>query len=174
MKLYSAINQNSVNLIVFNLMWIGLVLGRESFLFITVPVVIGYVTFLITSGRIKAYQLLVPAGIGISVDSLLTIFGIFSFANSNFLIPLWLIMLWLAFSTTLTHSLSFLSKHWFIAAIAGGVAFPFNYAVGERLGAVTFDAPFILTMLVIGIVWLFLLPVLYFVIRDSLKNEITT
>lgn len=172
MKLFSAINSKSFNLILFNLMWLGLVLGRESLLFITVPFVIIYVCLLLGSGRIRVYMLLIPATIGITVDSVLTLAGIFSFANAGLLIPLWLIMLWLAFSTTLTQSLSFLSKNWLFAAIAGGIAFPFNYAVGERLGAVTFGESYLFTLFVIGIVWLVFLPFLFFITHEAFRKEI--
>ena len=119
-------------------MWVGLVIGRESLLGLTVPMVLIYSAILVFIEIIKIQQLLVPAALGIAIDSILTMLGIFDFGDTTLLIPLWLITLWIAFSTTLTQSLKFVGNNWLVTVTSGAIVIQFNYAVGERLGAVTF------------------------------------
>ena len=155
-------------------MWVGLVVGRETLLPLTVPLVISYAIILIRIGKISIQQVLLPAAIGISIDSAFTLFGMYSFSNTNLLLPIWLITLWIAFSTTLTQSLAFIGKYWPVAAVAGAIAFPFNYAIGERLGAVAFADPYILTLLTVGLTWLFCFPLLFFVVDERFKKKLAT
>jgi hypothetical protein len=158
------------NLLAFNLMWLGCVLGREQLLWLVAPLVIAYSALLIGSGRVNVYQLAIPALLGVSADTLLTVVGIFQFNNTILFIPLWLSVLWLAFATTLTQSLQWLGKHKLVAAAIGAVAVPFNYAVGERLGAVSFPGDYLFTMLVLGALWALLLPLL-FTVAENLAGK---
>ena len=77
MKLRAALSSKLCNIIFFNLMWVGLVIGRESLLGLTVPMVLIYSAILVFIEIIKIQQLLVPAALGIAIDSILTVFGIF-------------------------------------------------------------------------------------------------
>ena len=171
MKLQAAFSSKLCNIIFFNLMWVGLVIGRESLLGLTVPMVLIYSTMLVCIEIIKIHQLLLPAAIGITIDSVLTVFGIFDFGNTTFLIPLWLITLWIVFSTTLTQSLKFIGNNWLITVASGAVVLPFNYAVGERLGAVTFAENYFLTIFIIGITWSVCLPLLFTTTDESFKKK---
>ena len=144
MNLRAAFSSKLCNIIFFNLMWVGLVIGRESLLGLTVPMVLIYSAILVFIEIIKIQQLLVPAALGIAIDSILTMLGIFDFGDTTLLIPLWLITLWIAFSTTLTQSLKFVGNNWLVTVTSGAIILPFNYAVGERLGAVTFTENYFL------------------------------
>ena len=137
------ITSKLLNLVIFNLLWIGLVLGRDSLIHLTLPGLIIYLACLLRIGDLKVHQILLPAAIGITIDSSLTFFGIFIFPESSLIIPFWLIVLWINFSTTLTLSLSFIGKNKLVAFGLGATALPFNYTVGERLGAVTFGDPYL-------------------------------
>ena len=92
-----------LNIIVFNLLWIGLVLGRDSLIHLTLPSLLIYLACLLRIGDLKVHQILLPAIIGITVDSSLTFFGIFIFPDSSLIIPFWLIVLWVNFSLSLIH-----------------------------------------------------------------------
>ena len=161
------ITSKFLNIIVFNLLWIGLVLGRESLIHLTLPSLIIYLTFLLRIGGLKIHQILLPAVIGITIDSSLTFFGIFIFPESSLIIPFWLIVLWINFSTTLTLSLSFIGKNKLVAFGLGATALPFNYTVGERLGAVTFGDPYLFSILVIALVWSVSFPILFMVSHEN-------
>ena len=82
--------------------------------------------------------------------------------------PLWLIVLWIGFATTLTKSLSFFGKR-AVLAIAGGLCgFPFSYLMGHRLGAVEFGYDPIIVALLLAAIWAVMLPAMFWVVsRES-------
>ena len=156
-----------LNIIVFNLLWIGLVLGRDSLIHLTLPSLLIYIASLLRIGDLKIHQILLPAAIGITIDSSLTFFGIFIFPDSSLIIPFWLIVLWINFSTTITLSLSFIGKSKLVAFGLGATALPFNYTVGERLGAVTFGESYLFSILVLVLVWSVSFPILFMVSHEN-------
>ena len=161
-----------LNIIVFNLLWAGLVLGRDSLIHLTLPSLIIYLACLLRIGDLKVHQILLPATIGITIDSSLTFFGIFIFLDSSLIIPFWLIVLWINFSTTITLSLSFIGKNKLVAFGLGATALPFNYTVGERLGAVTFSEPYFFSILVLVLVWSVSFPILFMVSHENFIEKL--
>ena len=166
------VSSKPLNLIIFNLLWIGLVLGRDSLIHLTLPCSLIYLACLLRIGDLKVHQILLPAAIGITIDSSLTFFGIFIFPESSLIIPFWLIVLWINFSTTLTLSLSFIGKNKLVAFGLGATALPFNYTVGERLGAVTFGDPYLFSILVLAIVWSVSFPILFIVSHENFIEKL--
>ena len=166
------ITSKSLNIIIFNLLWLGLVLGRDSLIHLTLPSLLIYLACLLRIGDLKVHQILLPAIIGITVDSSLTFFGIFIFPDSSLIIPFWLIVLWINFSTTITLSLSFIGKNKLIAFGLGATALPFNYTVGERLGAVTFGEPYLFSILVLVLVWSVSFPILFMVSHENFTERL--
>tara|TARA_B100001057_G_scaffold60295_1_gene53492 strand:+ start:546 stop:1091 length:546 start_codon:yes stop_codon:yes gene_type:complete len=166
-KFKQIITSKFLNIIIFNLLWVGLVLGRESLIHLTLPSLLIYLACLLRIGDLKVHQILLPAAIGITIDSSLTFFGIFIFPESSLIIPFWLIVLWINFSTTLTLSLSFIGKNKLVAFGLGATALPFNYTVGERLGAVTFGDPYLFSILVLALVWSLSFPILFIVSHEN-------
>jgi len=156
-----------LNIIVFNLLWVGLVLGRDSLIHLTLPSLLIYLACLLRIGDLKVHQILLPAIIGIMIDTSLTFFGIFIFPDSSLIVPFWLILLWINFSTTITLSLSFIGKNKLIAFGLGATALPFNYTVGERLGAVTFGEPYLFSILTLALVWSVSFPILFMVSHEN-------
>ena len=161
------ITSKFLNIFVFNLLWVGLVLGRDSLIHLTLPSLLIYLACLLRIGDLKVHQILLPAAIGITIDSSLTFFGIFIFADSSLIIPFWLIVLWINFSTTITLSLSFIGKNRLVAFGLGATALPFNYTVGERLGAVTFGEPYLFSILILALVWSVSFPILFMVSHEN-------
>ena len=161
------ITSKSLNIIIFNLLWLGLVLGRDSLIHLTLPSLLIYLACLLRIGDLKVHQILLPAIIGIMIDMSLTFFGIFIFPDSSLIVPFWLILLWINFSTTITLSLSFIGKNKLIAFGLGATALPFNYTVGERLGAVTFGEPYLFSILTLALVWSVSFPILFMVSHEN-------
>ena len=166
-QLKQIVTSKFLNIVVFNLLWIGLVLGRDTLIHLTLPSLLIYLVCLLRIGDLKLHQILLPATIGITIDSSLTFFGIFIFPDSSLIIPFWLIVLWINFSTTITLSLSFIGNNKLVAFGLGATALPFNYTVGERLGAVTFGEPYLFSILVIVLVWSVSFPILFMVSHEN-------
>ncbi len=162
------------NLIAFNLMWLGCVVGREQWFALVAPIVIAYAALLLSQKDIKASQILVPIGIGICIDSTLTLLGVFQFEQESLIAPLWLMILWIAFSTALVKSLAIFGRNKFIAAGLGAIAFPLNYSVGERLGAVTFAEGYLTAVIALSVIWAMCLPLLYYIAEGSLERQHAT
>ena len=93
--------------------------------------------------------------IGIGVDSFLKWQGVFLFDPEPqvFVIPLWLVGLWLGFAGTLRHGLNYFVKRPALAALAGAIFAPLTYFAAARLGAVSFPLPGATTVWIIGAVW---------------------
>ena len=83
------------------------------------------------------------------------------------------IVLWFNFSTTVTLSLSFINRSKLLASGVGAAALPFNYAVGERLGAVTFGEPYFVTVLVLALVWSVSFPALFIVSHEKFTEKMS-
>ena len=159
------------NIVAFNLLWLSCVVGRSSFLLISVPLLSAYLWFLIDIKSVSLTSLLIPVAIGIATDTALALGGVFQFHDSLFVIPLWLIVLWVGFATTLSQSLSVFGKNKWIAACGGALAFPFNYGVGETLGAVSFGGTYLATMAILALLWAALLPLSFYLIDTSLPTQ---
>lgn len=146
------------NALWFQLTWFACVLGRDPWLALTLGMIALHFV-LVQSARAELLHIAPIAAVGIVTDSLLSVVGVFDFGDR--LVPVWLCLLWIAFATTLTRSLAMVGKRAVVAVLVGGIGVPFNYALGERLGAVSFPWDPQITIIVLVIVWAQLLPTLY-------------
>jgi hypothetical protein len=81
--------------------------------------------------------------LGLVIDTTLTATGQVQFASGGSLpiAPYWMLALWVAFATTLNHSLRWLMRRPIVAAMAGAVFGPLAYLAGEKLGALSLPSP---------------------------------
>jgi uncharacterized protein DUF2878 len=93
-------------------------------------------------------------GIGLLVDSTLALTGQVRFASAwpDGFAPYWMLSLWIAFATTLNHSLRWLMNRPVAAAFAGAAGGPLAYLAGAKLGALTLITP-PLTLPLIALLW---------------------
>lgn len=99
--------------------------------------------------------------IGFSVDSLLSIIGVFHFSSGGLMIPEWLLCLWICFATTIRYCLEFLSRHSVIAMLFGAFGGASSYYLGVQLNdTVSLGEPILLNILIVFIVWAVLMPLL--------------
>ena len=66
--------------------------------------------------------------------------------------PYWMLTLWIAFATTLNHSLRWLMHRPVAAALAGAIGGPLAYLAGAKLGALALGTPAI-TLPFIALLW---------------------
>jgi len=153
-----------VNTLWFNALWFqatwGLcVLGRESLL--PVAMLSLALHFFLVDDWLAEFRRLLPiATLGIAVDTLLTLAGVFVFDVST-VVPLWLVVLWWVFAAALYRSFAKIGRSLWLAALLGGIGVPFNYFVGAGLGAVALPLGDTLTIAVLVGIWAILLPLLY-------------
>lgn len=77
--------------------------------------------------------------VGSLYDQILMMFGLVSYAPaiwSERWLPIWMITLWILFSTTLNMSLRWLQGRYLLAALFGFIGGPLAYWAGARLGAI--------------------------------------
>jgi uncharacterized protein DUF2878 len=78
-----------------------------------------------------------------------------------------MLSLWIAFATTLNHSLRWLMTRPVGAALAGALGGPLAYLAGARLGALTLVTP-ATTLAIIALLWMLAMVILsMFVLRGS-------
>lgn len=160
------------NALWFQTTWFCTVLGRDALLPLSLALIALHLWLVPRRGRELA-QLALLGGIGISLDTALSLTGVFVFAD-NVILPAWLACLWLAFVTTPGRGLAFLAPYPWLIALVGGLLVPLNYLAGEKLGAVTFGVATWQALGIMAIGWSLLLPALYYLHRRLFKPaEIT-
>ncbi len=110
----------------------------------------------------EALLLVSAAVIGLTWESLLVAFGLLEYETGFFapgLAPYWIVAMWVLFATTLNVGMRWLRKGTLIAAVAGAIGGPLAFYAGASAGAVELADP-LLSLIVIGIGWAILLPVL--------------
>ena len=101
-KIQSISHTRWFNAIWFQSVWFSAVLGQNDLLPLTIALIALH--FLITENfALEIRHAFLIGAIGISVDSVLSICGVFNFKN-DVLLPLWMCTLWIAFSTTINVS----------------------------------------------------------------------
>ncbi|MDW3095456.1 MAG: DUF2878 domain-containing protein [Gammaproteobacteria bacterium] len=113
--------------------------------------------------------------IGISIDHINTYLGLMSFSNENiatFVIPSWLITLWVVFSLMLPHSLNWLGNNMKLAFLLGGLGGSSSYWLGHKLGALTLSEPLLLSILILFIEWAIICPV-GFILLKQIRHRFT-
>lgn len=76
----------------------------------------------------------------------------------DWLVPVWILALWLAFASTLNVSLAWMHDRYLIAILFGAVGGPLAYAAAEKLGAVTVSSTSAYIALALG--WGIITPLL--------------
>lgn len=153
----------------FYLLWFSAVWGRESFIAVTALLLCLHL-YIHKHQRVEWTLILVVALIGISIDQLLLLMGVFVFQESV-LLPGWLCLLWAGFAATLRHSLRFAAHSLRLAALLGAVGGASSYFAGARLGAVSFGYGTTETLILLATIWSGLLP-LFFRINRWLSRVI--
>lgn len=150
------------NIFIYQAVWLLAVLGGDSYVYGGLLLLLIHLAFSPFKGddlRMMGFLLFV----GLLVDGTLNQVGFFSFTETGFPIPHWLMIIWLALAITPHHSLAWLKNRSLISLLFGALGGPAAYWAGARLGAVTFNWPLLSSLLTLSLIWAFLWPtVMYF------------
>ena len=155
------------NFVLFQLGWFACVLGGaydQTLLGSLIAMAVIAYHFYNAPDAMKEFRLLMLALIiGLVFESIVTAQHFARYSHGQmfeFIAPLWMILMWPLFATTLNLSMRWLKGLAPLSiALLGALFAPLAYFAGNRLGAVTYD-DFTLSMVLIAIAWAALLPVL--------------
>ena len=102
---------------------------------------------------------------GMSLDSVWVVSTVLDFPQAQSIIPVWLMCLWVVFSTSLCHSLSWLQHRLILASLLGAIAGPSSYLAGAAMAGVVISEPIIISITFIAIAWSLLFPLALFFAR---------
>lgn len=167
---------NLINFILFQTIWFAGVVWANQGLWLTIPC-IGLLLYL---NKPSCFELKLVAICFLSAfifDGSLIYLELFILpAPALFLVPSWLIVIWLGFGLTLSHSLHYLLAKPVIATLAGAFFGPLAYHAGMALGALHFAEPHLKVTLILACYWAILMLFLSLFVKqkqNSLnKNEL--
>lgn len=149
------------NALSFQLVWWASALWANWSLMLSIPLLLLHFALLASIEnpqhcRRDLLTMLKVGMLGISIDALLTLMGVFEFNTS----PWWLACLWLHFALSLHHSLMFLrALPVVLQALMGGIFGSLSYLGGAKLHAFALPLGVGESVLIIAGLWVFLLPV---------------
>lgn len=153
------------NAVLFQLGWLACVLGGNSlWLLLALAALVIHLRW-ISSWAAEGRLILSVVIVGTAVDSVLRYLDVFRFADASPLIPLWLMLLWALLATTLRHCLAWSARPWWLASGLGAVGGALSYYAGGRLAGVQFPYGDIPTLILIGLLWAGLFPLLHLMAR---------
>jgi Protein of unknown function (DUF2878) len=169
----------ALNFLIYQLGWLACVLGAAyqwPWLGVAIAMPLVCMHMMLTTDRPNQARLLFAAlCVGVFVDTLLLILGVYSFPCGtvvDWLPPIWMTVLWIQFATTFRYCLSWMSGRYALCSIAALLGAPLAFIGGERLGAVFLISPRITNLLILGTLWAIALPLLLF-ISDRIHAKAT-
>jgi Protein of unknown function (DUF2878) len=109
---------------------------------------------------------------GLVIDTTLAATAQVRFASAGSLpiAPFWMLGLWIAFATTLNHSLRWLMRRPLVAALGGAVFGPLAYLAGAKLGALSLPSP-VTALPALAVLWAAAMSVFSLLMRPTLGAE---
>lgn len=89
------------------------------------------------------------AALGIAVDQVLMMLNFLAFDSA--LLPVFMLLLWVSFALTLPQMLKLMGR---FSVPAFALFGPLSYLAAERLGVLSFPQPTLLSLIVLGGIWL--------------------
>jgi hypothetical protein len=153
------------NFILFQLAWFACVMGAA----LAMPwmgvgvtfIILGWHFYCAKQAKPEMALMLAALFIGATFDqSMLTLQLIEYQAHgwSSWLVPVWILALWLAFASTLNVSLGWMHDRYVVAVLFGAAGGPLAYLAAQKLGAVTVQGSTAYVALAIG--WGVITPLL--------------
>ncbi|WP_395373549.1 DUF2878 domain-containing protein [Marinicella sp. W31] len=174
-------NSKLTNFILFQLMWPAIVFGAAyQFIWPGVAIVLAMVVFYVMQekGEKNDINLLLVCGVlGFFVDSTLASTNLIDYSYDlgiNSWAPIWIVLLWVGFATTLTQSMAWVFEKPQFGLPFFALAGPFSYLPAEKIGAVNVENTWSMLLLAsvlwittYGILWLYQINKSYSVNYDG-------
>ncbi len=155
---------NFINFVLYQLGWAGTALFAAKGQGVLAALVCGVVLALhlgISARHSLSRELrlaLFAIGVGALWESFLQLFGLVSYQASNGVFaPLWIILMWPLFTSTLNYSLAWLNGKPIWSVLLGGIGGPAAFLAGDRLGAIELQQG-ALSVAVLALGWALLFP----------------
>ena len=144
--------------------WLACVFGEKYFLNLGIYVGLIYLALYLYFSKNKKRSLLICFLIAIPgylFDSMMIYLSVYQFNSSEVIgmLPSWMIILWLSFSTLFDEILLFFKKYQILGIISSIILGPLTYYLGEPIGIISIND--ILLFLVIMILFWCLLMIYY-------------
>ena len=125
----------------YQLTWLACVFGEKYFLNLGIYVGLIYLALYLYFSKNKKRSLLICFLIAIPgylFDSMMIYLSIYQFNSSEVIgmLPSWMIILWLSFSTLFDEILVVFKKYQFLGIIFSIILGPFTYYLGEPIGVI--------------------------------------
>lgn len=149
---------NWINLVWFQVAWFIALFFQEQAVDVLIFSLLLHFYFS-RQKKADAYRLIAVTLIGSAVDALLSLYGVFFFADDS-LIPFWLILLWAHFALSLQYSMAWLgAKPLWLKSLAGAIFAPLSYFAGVKFSAVALPYGDLLSLFLLAVIWSALMPV---------------
>lgn len=154
-----------INFTLFQLAWFACVIGAGKDMpwlgVIVTALALSWHLYKAKNLKAELLLMLCALAIGASYDQSMLSLGYINYLNngwSNDIVPVWILALWLAFSSTLNVSLRWMHNKYLVAIIIGAIGGPSAYLGAEKLGAVVLHGATSYIALSIG--WAVITPLL--------------
>lgn len=165
--------------LLLQLIWPAAVLGAaRGWAWLALPVLLAMPLWSLVRGLPVARDLrmlIVGLLVGIFFETLLLGTGVIDYRlmPGPGWVPAWILLLWAGFAINCNHCLAWLQGRWWLAALLGATGGPLSVLAGVSLGAATAPAGTVPLVLVYGLCWALLMPLLAWLARyyRSLEQE---
>ena len=148
-----------LNLAIFQIGWAVCVLGGDLFAIAYTMLAIFLHHHFVVESNSEWRLILIITVVGCIWDFLMVQIGMITYTGAGLLgIPVWLICLWILFATTFMHALGWLGRYLWVAGLLGAVFGPASYWFGVELTDTYFEAPLLISLLVMALGWSTLFP----------------
>jgi Protein of unknown function (DUF2878) len=159
-------NNALINFLAFQIAWFACVLSAaqgQSWLGVAVAVcVVAWHLYHANDSQLELILIVITAIFGSLFDQTLMSLDLVRYASAawpSYLLPVWMVMMWMIFATTLNLSMRWLRGHYWMASLLGLIGGPLAYLGGVKLGAMQFlQTNTMLISLALG--WAFCMPAL--------------
>jgi len=162
----TSIQHKVVSFVLFNVLWISAVAGRHDYIVLSGLLLASQFIYSIFIAKVSWTLILRLFAVGLLLEAIVISLGIIDFAGGYF--PLWLVMLWLGFSSMAPVALDWLVPKTVFAILVGMISGPLSYVAGIKLNAATVDS-MPLAVASYAVVWGLMMA--YFVFSMSPKKQ---